>query len=49
MYGAGGMSAAGNVNAVAVQNNSSSNMVRMQDPSTTNPEPTGTRLSVVPA
>ena len=48
-YGAGGMSAGGNVNAVAVQNNSSSNMVRMQDPSTTNPEPTGTRLSVVPA
>ena len=48
MYGAGGMSA-GHVNAVAVQNNSSSNMVRMQDPSTTNPEPTGTRLSVVPA
>ena len=47
-YGAGG-SYIPPMNAVAVQNNSSSNMVRMQDPSTTNPEPTGTRLSVVPA
>jgi len=47
-YGAGG-SYIPPMNAVAVQNNSASNMVRMQDPSTTNPEPTGTRLSVVPA
>ena len=47
-YGAGG-SYIPPMNAVAVQNNSSSNTVRMQDPSTANPEPTGTRLSAVPA